>query len=286
MQRLDIHLVNTRKDFSRSVYQKFIRNIGVKVNGKITHKPHSPILENDKIEFSEKDLLKMVAVSSEVEDFPKDKLDIIADEKGFLVINKPPFVRTESITNGLLPVHRLDKDTSGVLVAAKDVNTQGKLQEQWQKRLVVKTYMGLVKGLLKPKKGAIEGAIFRSTQDRRKMAISSFGKAREAFTGYEVVDTFESPALGEDFCFIKVFPKTGRTHQIRVHFSSIGHPIVGDDLYGDKKLNKIFEQVYGLRRQFLHANSLKITNPDTKKRQLFVADLPKDLKNVMAKLSG
>lgn len=283
--RLDLYFTDTRKDFSRSIYQKFIRDIGVKVNGKLTHKPHFPISENDKIDFSEKDLRKMVEVSSAVEDFPKDKLDIIADEKGFLVINKPPFVRTESITKGLLPVHRLDKDTSGVLVAAKDMNTQGKLQEQWQKRLVVKTYMALVKGLLKPKKGAIEGAIFRSTQDRRKMAISSFGKAREAFTEYEVVDSFKSPALDEKFCFIKVFPKTGRTHQIRVHFSSIEHPIVGDDLYGDKKLNKIFEQVYGLRRQFLHANSLKITNPDTGKKQVFISELPDDLKSVMAKLS-
>lgn len=213
---------------------------------------------------------------------------------GFIVADKPPFIRTEDFSRGFLPVHRLDKDTSGVLVLARDLPTQAALQKQWKERKVKKTYIALVAGLLSPKQGAIEGAIFRSLKDRKKMTVSNSLKARSAYTEYKVERYYE--LSGSDFSdqkgggsgavisLVRFFPETGRTHQIRVHAAAIGYPVIGDFMYGNKKLNAFFEERFGLTRQFLHALRLEFVHPVTKKKIAVEAPLPKDLEDVLKKI--
>ncbi|MBI2463434.1 RluA family pseudouridine synthase [Candidatus Peregrinibacteria bacterium] len=172
-------------------------------------------------------------------------------------------------------VHRLDKDTSGVLIAAKDLKTHSALSKQFENRTVTKIYLALIKGHITPKKGSIEAPLTRSRKDRKKIAVSASKKARFALTHYEVIDEFENCSL------VKVHIVTGRTHQIRVHFQSIGYPVIGDRGYGDSKINTVFEKKYGLKRQFLHAFMIKIQNPSTGLMQTFYADVPKDLRKIL-----
>lgn len=172
-------------------------------------------------------------------------------------------------------VHRLDKDTSGVLIAAKDIQTHFALSKQFENRTVEKMYVALIKGFITPKKGSIEAPLTRSSKDRKKIAISASKKARFALTHYEVIDQFENCSL------LKIQIVTGRTHQIRVHFQSIGYPVIGDQTYGDSKINAVFEKKYGLNRQFLHSFMIKIQNPSTRLIQTFYAPLPNDLKKIL-----
>lgn len=279
MDRLDVYLTGKLKDFSRSLCQKFIRANGVEVNGNLIKKSDFLIKEKDKVKFSVDSFHRFVASFKPAEsDFKIAKENVIYDGKTFFVIDKPPFIRSEEIINGFFSVHRLDKDTSGVLVVAKDVATQARLQKQWHDRVVKKTYVALVKGILEPLKGAIEAGISRSIKNRRRMAVSDSDLSRKSFTEYEVIKYFSDSSL------VKIFPRTGRTHQIRVHFSAIGHPVIGDSLYGDKSLNKKFERQFELSRQFLHALELEITHPITKKRRIFRAPLAQDLESVLQKI--
>lgn len=280
MIRLDIYLSKTNTYFSRAGWQKYIRKIGVKINGKLTKKPHFFINEKDSVEVpnvieDSPDRLKM-------KDIPKINIPRIYESENFIVFDKPAHIRTEDVIHGMASVHRLDKDTSGILIAAKNLQTQVTLQAQWQKRTVKKTYIALVKGKLSPRQGSIEAPIFRSMIDRKKMSVSSHKKARAATTKYKVLDYLVHDT--KDYSLVQFSPVTGRTHQIRVHSASIGFPIVGDDVYGDKNLNKYFEKEFGLERQFLHAHKLALINPDTKKRQEFISQMPKELNSVISKL--
>jgi 23S rRNA pseudouridine1911/1915/1917 synthase len=277
MQRLDLFLSATRKDFSRNLYQKFIKEHGVFINGLLIKKTHALVGEKDKVDFDEIAFKKFIkSFSADITKISINKCDILFEDKSFLVIDKPPFVRTEGVGKGLFLVHRLDKDTSGILILAKDVPTQTFFQNQWQSRSVKKTYVTLIKGTLPNKTGSIDAPINRSFKDRRKMAVSSSIGSRESVTEFSVKKVF-----GNEASLVEAYPKTGRTHQIRVHFSSIGHPVVGDSVYGDKKLNKKFEQLYGLKRQFLHAQSLELVVPNSKKKKVFKSKLPKDLSSVL-----
>lgn len=279
MMRLDIYLTQKYKNFSRGFIQKFIRDIGVKINGKLVKKSNFIVLESGKIDIPEKEfaVFQKSKLPNSVK-FPFDKKQIIFEGKDFFVVDKPPFVKTEDIVSGFFPVHRLDKDTSGVLVIAKNPVSQAALQQKWHEREVKKTYIVLIKGQIKPSKGAIEAGIFRSSNDRRKMAVSASKLSRASFTEYEVKKYFENGSL------LYVYPKTGRTHQIRVHFASIGYPVIGDAIYGDKQLNKRFERVFGLKRQFLHAAELKLKHPVTGKNVIFTSPLPDDLEEVLKKI--
>lgn len=279
-KRIDLYLTGCLKGFSRGFIQRFIRELGVEINGKLIKKTNYLVKENDKISdfvgcFN--NFLNEQKKERKPVDF--DKNLIIYDSETFFVINKPPFIKTESLTSGFFAVHRLDKDTSGVLVIAKNVVTQAELQKQWRERGVKKTYVALVKGILEPRQGAIEAGILRSFKDRRKMSVSLSGKSRQSFTEYKVKRYFNDCSL------VYAYPRTGRTHQIRVHFSAIEHPVIGDILYGDKSLNKKFEQEFGLRRQFLHAIELKITHPATGKRITFKSPLAQDLELVLQKIT-
>lgn len=256
------------------------------VNGKKVKKPNSPVQESDTIELSEAVLHSFLSSQQKTET-PSSALTkamVLHESKSFLVIDKVPGIRTEHLAKGYYPAHRLDKDTSGVLVLARDSLTLAKLQAQWKARQVSKTYIALLVGKLSPKKGAIDGGILRSFRDRTKMAVSEGFKARAAYTEYEVTEYLELPDFPQGLTLVHAFPKTGRTHQIRVHFASIGHPVAGDLAYGDEEVNEWLEEACGLKRQFLHAAQLIFKNPETGKTLRVTSKLPEDLTAALALL--
>jgi 23S rRNA pseudouridine1911/1915/1917 synthase len=169
-------------------------------------------------------------------------------------------------------VHRLDRDTSGVLIIAKNQKSFEYLKSLFQNKEIIKKYIALVEGNVKNNKGVINMPIGRSKNDFRKRvaALNIEGKTKEAVTEYKVIERFSKHTL------VEAFPKTGRTHQIRAHFKAIGRPIVCDALYGGKKA----KCPLGLNRHFLHANFLEFTLPKGGKIKL-EADMPEDLENVL-----
>ena len=187
-------------------------------------------------------------------------------------------------------VHRLDKDTSGLIVIAKDEVTHRKLSDQFFKHTIVREYNALIWGKLQKKTGIIEKKLGRDKRDRKKVAVipddEDYGKI--AITTYEVLMEYEILSL------VKMVLKTGRTHQIRVHLSSIGHPVFGDETYGGREphsvnlTSKIKSQIKNLLeimpRQALHAKVLGFIHPITKERMYFESELPVDMKNVIEKL--
>ncbi len=228
-------------------------------------------------------------------------LDIIYEDDDVVVVNKQPGISVHpsinepggTLANALIVrhpeligvgddplrpgiVHRLDKDTSGILVVAKNQKAFEFLKKEWQNGAVIKRYLTLVWGHPK-EKGEIVSELTRSLKDfRRRMVIKPKEgqelKGKLAITEYKIVKKFK------DFSLVEVYPKTGRTHQIRVHMASIGHPVAGDKIYGKKR-----EAPEGLTRQFLHAHYLKCSLPGGKSLAL-EADLPEDLDGVLALL--
>ncbi|MDP3901198.1 MAG: RluA family pseudouridine synthase [bacterium] len=213
-----------------------------------------------------------------------ESLKSIFKDGMLLVVEKPAGITIEEAAELLSAhselersgiAHRLDKDTSGVLLVALTPEMLSYLQEQFQERLVRKTYLALVSGNITEEQGRIEAPLGRSPGDRRKQkAYGSTephkGTVREAVTEYRVKERLPGYTL------LEVFPKTGRKHQIRAHLASIGHPIAGDKLYGFK------DQVNppGLTRQFLHASQLQLTMPDGEEKT-FTSQLPEDLHNIL-----
>ena len=203
------------------------------------------------------------------------KLQIIYENNNLLVVDKLAGVNADDIPKR---VHRLDKDTSGILLVAKNDKALEFLQKQFKEKKVEKKYIALVIGHLKAKEGIIETLLGRSPKDRRKQKVylphepGSEGK-REAITKYKVLQRFENYDL------IEAEPKTGRKHQIRTHLAYSGHPVAGDKLYGFRHQ----PAPKGLTRQFLHASELKITMPDGKTKE-FKSELPEDLKETLNNL--
>jgi len=202
---------------------------------------------------------------------------IIYEDENLLMIDKPAGVNCDDFEKR---VHRLDKDTSGIFLVAKNDKALDFFQKQFKEREVKKKYLALVVGHLKNDEGIIETLIGRSPGDRRKQKVylinepGSQGK-REAKTRYKVLQKFKNYDL------IEVEPETGRKHQIRTHFAYLGHPIAGDEMYGFK--NQPCPE--GLKRQFLHASYLKITLPDGKEKE-FKSELPKDLQITLNELKS
>ncbi|PJC36521.1 hypothetical protein CO046_05080 [Candidatus Peregrinibacteria bacterium CG_4_9_14_0_2_um_filter_53_11] len=295
--RLDQHLSQAFPEISRSLLQSFIREVGVEVRGRKAVRPNTVIKEGEEVDvtaaaleaFIEQKKYSKTAQGQLLRSSLKD-LPVVArlyETEGCVALDKPAGITTEQLiaSEGLFSVHRLDKDTSGILIAAKDPVAQAALQEQWKERRVQKVYRALVIGALEPTDGAIEGGIFRSRKNRKKMAISQLPQARDAYTDYHVDSVLCDQGTEDVYSFVSFSPKTGRTHQIRVHTASIGFPIVGDATYGNLKANKVFKERLGLGRQFLHAHKLSFVDPSTKKKVVVDSPLPPDLQKVLDSLS-
>ena len=183
-------------------------------------------------------------------------------------------------------VHRLDKETSGCLIIAKTPEVFAELQRQFKAREVKKEYLALVHDRVGPKQGSIKVPLARSRFDRQKFTVSAGGRMSE--TSYKILQTFEGPTLSTQgrtlskFTLLRLFPKTGRTHQIRVHLKYFGHPIVADDKYAGE--DRAREDRKWCPRMFLHAAKISFTHPVTKKTMTIEASLPADLEKVRQEL--
>ncbi|GMO34089.1 MAG: RluA family pseudouridine synthase [Termitinemataceae bacterium] len=178
-------------------------------------------------------------------------------------------------------VHRLDKDTSGIIIAAKDVDAISFLSDQFKERRVQKTYAAIVQGVPKTSKGKICGSLIRDPKDRKRFKVSTdHGKGKPALTYYRVVKTFNFHACG--YSLLKLRPKTGRTHQLRVHLQSIGHPIIGDVIYNKK------DKLFSAATLMLHAKNLRIQlpcgDPNSPVLSFFTSPLPLRFKKMMRTL--
>ncbi len=282
--RLDQFVSDSIKTISRSQAKKLIKDGFISVNGQLID-PAYKVRKGDKVKI---EVPATREVSLKAENIP---LKIIFEDNDILIVDKPAGLVTHptldhptgTLVNALLYhlkdlevedlrpgiVHRLDKNTSGVLIVAKTSDSLEKLKKQFKDKEVNKTYIALVSGRVEKEKGKIETKIDRHPKFRSKFAVSDEGK--EASTNYKVLKRFDK------FTLVELKPETGRTHQIRVHLSHFGHPIVGDKLYGGRML---------INRQFLHAQTLELSHPKTGKVVTFYSELPKDLKDLLAKLES
>ncbi|MDD5746529.1 MAG: RluA family pseudouridine synthase [Candidatus Omnitrophica bacterium] len=286
-QRIDKYLGDKLSGrCSRSLIKKMIEQGKVWLNGDPV-KAHHKIKPNDRIEGSWVEELTVSDVPAM--DIP---LDIVYEDEHLIVLNKPPGIVVhpaaghfdDTLVNALLfktknlsdvygtlklgIVHRLDKDTSGLLVVAKDNVTHGALSEQFKQHAVKKIYIAIVRGIVEHDEGVIDAPITRSPFNRKKMTVMQ-SAARQAVTNYRVIKR------AADFTVLEVQPKSGRTHQIRVHMAHIGHPLVSDPVYGGKAA------VFGLPRQALHAKILGFTHPDTQVYLEFEAPVPEDMARII-----
>jgi 23S rRNA pseudouridine1911/1915/1917 synthase len=309
-ERIDLFLTGSMENATRSKVQKLIEAKLVTVNKKYI-RPSYHVQASDIIEVE-------IPVSprpeyAEPEDIP---LDIIFEDDYLLVINKPAGMvvhpayanYTGTLVNALLYhtkklsrkkqanpaeperpgiVHRIDKDTSGLIIAAKDDWTHAKLSEQFANHTIEREYWAVAWGIFKEKKGEIGLNIIRSKSDRKKFS-SSRTEGKTALTIYEVLKEFDFSTL------LKLKLKTGRTHQIRVHLASIGHPVFGDPTYGGRKvlfgtnLPKIKSRVENLleimKHQALHAKTIGFFHPVKKEFLRFDSELPEDMQSLITKL--
>ncbi len=295
-QRLDKYVAQVVPGLSRSRAQKLIEEGSVTVNGEVA-KPSYRVEVGD---------LVMVCIPppEPMEVKPEAiPLDIVYEDEDIIVVNKPAGMvvhpayghRTGTLVNAVLAhcpdlagaegdlrpgiVHRLDKDTSGLIIVAKKDAARRHLQRQFKRREVKKVYVALLEGRLEPVRGVIDAPIGRDKKRRKRMAVVEGG--REARTEYRVVEYFGGGTGrgGRPYTLVEAEPKTGRTHQVRVHFASIGHPLAGDPVYGFRK-----QRLSGLQRQFLHAQALGFRLPGSDEYVELFADLPDDLRAVLGEL--
>ncbi|HVX58761.1 MAG TPA: RluA family pseudouridine synthase [Candidatus Saccharimonadales bacterium] len=268
--RLDVYVAKQYPRFTRSALEALFEQKLVFLNQKAA-KPSQKVKAGDKIDIDES-LLRL--------DPPKIDLPIIYEDKNVAVIDKPAGILTHSkgalnlegtVASFIGPklkelegnragiVHRLDRATSGVIITAKNPEALSKLQKQFSKRKAKKTYLAIVEGALEPPEAIIDAPVMRNLARPQTFKVSAAGKP--ALTTYETIKTFRRGA--KTYSLLKLTPQTGRTHQLRVHLAYIGHPIVGDPIYGQ-------ESEGGL---MLHAASLEITLPGSERR-VFEAKIP------------
>lgn len=282
--RLDVFLLEKHPEFSRSHIKNLIEKGLVKVNGKVVKAGYA-LKTGENIEI---EVQKPEAISTDAEDVD---FEIVYQDEDLAVINKPqglvvhPCSSTKSgtLVNGLLYkikdlsgingqlrpgiVHRLDKDTSGLLVVAKNDFAHVRLAEQIKNKTCHRNYLAVLDGNLKENEGRIETFIKRDPKDRMKMSVQ--GSGRVAITDFKVLKRFEK------CCLVEFALQTGRTHQIRVHSKYLNHPIVGDKLYG--------KEVKGLAGQLLHAYKISFVHPRSGELKTFEADLPGYFKDYLKK---
>ena len=287
--RCDIYIAQNSPDLTRSFLKKLFDSGSVLVNGKAA-KASLKLKPGDVIEIT---LPPVKTLEAKAEDIP---LNIVYEDKDVLVINKPrgmvvhPAAGNEdgtlvnavmhhcgdnlSAINGVLRpgiVHRIDKDTTGLLVVAKNNNAHLALTEQLSDHTLGRTYYAIVHGNIKEDTLTVDAPIARSEQDRKKMAIAK-KNGRDAVTHIKVLERFGK------YTYIQCNLETGRTHQIRVHTKHIGHPILGDKTYGLKK------EEFSLTGQLLHAGGVSFIHPSSGERVSFTAEMPEDFKNTLKKI--
>jgi 23S rRNA pseudouridine1911/1915/1917 synthase len=289
-QRLDAFLARERPQHSRSRWQQLIKDGQVRVNGELRKANHD-LKNGDVVTFTVPEPRPVELVAQDI------PLDILFEDADLIVLNKPPGLVIHpapghddgTLVNALLHhckdaasgmtslggiggelrpgiVHRLDRDTSGVMVVAKSERAMKTLAEQFKGRAVKKEYVALVWGRLNPPNGIIKTSIGRSPHDRKKMTARIAG-GRDAVSYYETEEAFEGASL------VRVRIATGRTHQIRVHMSHIGHPIIGDTVYGRARKHPAADLA---NRQMLHAEKLSFLHPASGERVQFSAPVPED----------
>lgn len=289
-KRLDSYISDNMDKISRSFAQKLIENQKVTINGK-NEKASYKVCIGDNVEV---DVPEAQDTRLKAQDIP---VEVVYEDKDIIVVNKPKGMVVHpangnpdgTLVNAILAmckdslsgiggeirpgiVHRLDKDTSGLLIIAKNDEAHVKMSKQIQDRLVTKKYIALVKGVVKDDEATIDMPIARSKVDRKKMAVDKDGK--QAVTHFKVIKRYKGYTLLE----IKI--DTGRTHQIRVHMAKIGYPVVGDMVYSNGK------NEFGIEGQMLHAKSLEFLHPITGKKMHLEAPLPEYFTKVLEELDS
>ncbi len=286
--RLDKVVSNLEQNISREAIQRMVKTGKILVNGK-QEKASYKTTVGDVITLEEE-------IPEEIELKPQEMpLDIIYEDEDMLVINKEKGIVVHpgngnpdgTLANAVMAkckgslsgiggkirpgiVHRIDKDTSGLIIVAKNDTAHLNLSKQIQDRKVKKTYIALVRGVIKENEATINMPIGRSSKDRKKMAVTKDGK--EAITHFKVLKRYNG------FTLLEVKIETGRTHQIRVHLSEIGYPIVGDEVYSNGK------NPFGVKGQMLHAEKLELKHPRTGKDLTFEAPVPKYFEDIINQL--
>jgi len=288
-ERLDVAVCKLCNDITRNRVQKLLADGHILVNGQ-PGKANYRVRESDQIS------VKIPPMTEAKADAQQISLEVLYEDEDVIVINKPKGMvvhpacghRDGTLVNALLYhcknlsgiggeerpgiVHRLDKDTSGVLVVAKNDKAHLSLSRQFKEHSVNREYVAMVFGNVKDDSGTITGNISRHPRERKKMAVTRTGTGRTAVTNFSVLERFKT------YTYISLQLKTGRTHQIRVHLSSLGHPVVGDPMYGPKrpKIN--------YAGQALHARLLGFRHPADEKYLEFSSPVPADFQNLLTKL--
>ena len=302
--RLDVILTRLIPDLTRSNLKKIIELKQVKINNSIEVSPSKKLKNNDEVEIN-------LITSEEIKILPaKIKLEVVHEDNDILIVNKPAGMVVhpgagnykKTLVNALIHkyknklsningttrpgiVHRIDKETSGLLVIAKNNKAHSNLGKQFSDHTIQRTYQALAWGVLRPLNGKIETLIGRSRKNRQLMSVTEI-TGKKSITNYKTLKVFNIKDVPK-ISFVECQLETGRTHQIRVHMAYMGNSLLGDQQYGKKnlrfkKINEEFEdKLKVLNRQALHAKSLGFIHPTSKKLINFESKLPKDFKKLL-----
>ena len=292
-ERLDIWITSQVDMLSRTRVKALIKSGAIHFADGTAVKPHAQTVAGMQVVVVLQPAEPVLIVAEDI------ALDILYEDRDVIVVNKPvglvvhpaPGHPNGTLVNALLfhcgdlagvggelrpgIVHRLDRDTSGVIIAAKCQSAMDSLTQQFHDRLVEKAYFAILHGVPHPGLGRIETQIGRSNHDRKMMSTQT-SRGRDAITNYHLVEAFS------EFCTVNIGIETGRTHQIRVHMAHIGHPVVGDSVYGGRHNRRVLPLV--VKRQMLHAAKLTISHPTSGERLTFEAPLAPDMSALLSAL--
>ena len=306
-KRIDQVVANQYPKISRTKVNKIIKKNLLKLNGSIFNDPSAKVKLGDQIEFEnlQEDRIDLVPKKMDLKIIFEDEDIIIIDKPIGMVVHPGAGNFENTMVNGLLYhcknklswingedrpgiVHRIDKDTSGLLVVAKHDQAHAFIAKQFEEHTIKRSYLVFVYGILRPLHGRIETLIGRNKTNRQKMS-ADVARGKTAITNYETLEVFKGSKI-LDISLVKCTLETGRTHQIRVHMSHKGNPILGDQTYG-KKIKKLrgidldFEDILkSLKRQALHAHTLGFVHPKTNQDVFYASDLPEDLNRLKNRL--
>ena len=306
-KRIDQVVANQYPKISRTKVNKIIKKNLLKLNGKTFSDPSAKVKLGDHIEFEnlQEESVNLIPKKMDLKIIFEDEDIIIIDKPIDMIVHPGAGNFENTMVNGLLYhcknklsgisgedrpgiVHRIDKDTSGLLVVAKNDQAHTFIAKQFEEHTIKRSYLVFVHGILRPLHGRIETLIGRNKTNRQKMS-ADVAKGKEAITNYETLEVFKGSKI-LDTSLVKCVLETGRTHQIRVHMSHKGNPILGDQTYG-KKIKKLrgvdqeFEDILkSLKRQALHAHTLGFVHPKTNQDVFYASELPEDLNKLKNRL--